>query len=161
MTRVVKTFPDGSSLEFDSGQFDDWCVYLRGPNGVRLPPRDLDYFQQLRDLADKYGRNRVYTSFVTVYELTKKDVEGFVLEYITQLAKFYGEDALMADILFSTLYLAMIAEENKAYTRLGKRIKRLGVYKLLLEDCDPSTAANFMRDMDWTEIDSLCRAHGF
>ena len=128
---------------------------------MRLPPRDLDYFQQLRDLADKYGRNRVYTSFVTVYELTKKDVEGFVLEYITQLAKFYGEDALMADILFSTLYLAMIAEENKAYTRLGKRIKRLGVYKLLLEDCDPSTAANFMRDMDWTEIDSRCRAHGF
>lgn len=33
--------------------------------------------------------------------------------------------------LFSILYATMIAEENKKFTKLGKRIKHLGVFLLL------------------------------
>ena len=55
----------------------------------------------------------------------------------------------------------MIAEENKAFTRLGKRIKRLGIYKLLIENKSVQQSANFMRGMGWREISDLCNERGF
>ena len=55
----------------------------------------------------------------------------------------------------------MVAEEKKAGTRLGKRIKRLGVYKLLVENLSVEESANFMRGMNWRQIDALCRERGF
>jgi len=55
----------------------------------------------------------------------------------------------------------MISEENKANTRLGKRIKRLGVHKLLIENQPVYEAANFMRGMDWRTIDRLCAERNF
>ena len=57
--------------------------------------------------------------------------------------------------------MAMIAEERKQYTRLGKRIKRLGIYKLLIEKSNIYEAANFMRGMNWKDIDELCKNRGF
>ena len=63
--------------------------------------------------------------------------------------------------MLSVLYLAMIAEERKANTKLGKRIKRLGVHKLLFDGGNVSNSANFMRGMGWREIDALCRQYGF
>lgn len=55
----------------------------------------------------------------------------------------------------------MIAEKRKQYTRLGKRIKRLGIYKLLIEKSNIYEAANFMRGMNWKDIDKLCKNRGF
>lgn len=26
--RIIRRFEDGSYLEFDRGQFDEWCIYL-------------------------------------------------------------------------------------------------------------------------------------
>ena len=51
MGQRIKTFSDGSFLEYDRGSFDDWCVYLTKPDGNRKPPRDMDYFKQLQNLA--------------------------------------------------------------------------------------------------------------
>ena len=65
------------------------------------------------------------------------------------------------DILFSTLYMTMISEEQKQYTKLGKRIKRLGVYALLKENKTALEAAEFMKGMNWREIDKLCKERGF
>ena len=65
------------------------------------------------------------------------------------------------DMLFTILYMGMIAEERKANTRLGKRIKRLGVHMLLLEGREVDDAANCMRGMNWREIDALCKARKF
>jgi hypothetical protein len=55
----------------------------------------------------------------------------------------------------------MIAEENKENTKLGKRIKRLGMYQTLVEKLDPFLAANFSRGMKWQEIDEECHKRGF
>jgi len=55
----------------------------------------------------------------------------------------------------------MVAENVKKNTRLGKRIKRLGVHDLLLESGEVAHAAHFMRGLGWREIDVLCRARGF
>ncbi len=54
-----------------------------------------------------------------------------------------------------------IAEERKAGTRLGKRIKRLGIHMLLIENTPVQEAANFMRGMRWRDIARLCEERGF
>ena len=156
MGQLIKTFSDGSFIEYDRGSFDAWCVYFTSPSGRRNPPRDTDYFAQLKDLARRYGANRLYEDYVTVYNWTGKRVDNNTLAAITQLSYAYGEDALTVDIIFSILYVAMIAEENKANTKLGKRIKRLGIYVLLLEDKPVSHAANFMRGKGWRDIARDC-----
>lgn len=158
---TIKSFSDGSFLEYDQGSFDAWCVYLTKRGGSRKPPKDEEYFCRLKQLADKYGAERIYRDYVRVYSLTGKRVENSVLGTISRIAASYGNDALEVDIIFSILYMAMIAEEQKRNTRLGKRIKRLGIYALLLEGRSVSEAANFMRGMGWKDIAKLCKARGF
>lgn len=161
MGQRIKAFADGSYLEYDRGSFDDWCVYLVDRNGFRRPPKDTDYFSQLKQYADRYGADRIYGDYVRVYQLTGARVDYSALSYISQLAMSYGGDALEIDTIFSILYMAMIAEENKEGTRLGKRIKRLGIHQLLVENQSVDRAANFMRGMNWRSIDALCKARGF
>jgi len=147
MGQLIKEFENGTFLEYDRGGFDDWCVYFTDTNGTRKPPRDVDYFKQLTELAEKYSVEKVYTDYVQVYNLTGKEVEQPALAEISRISASYGRDALDVDVIFSILYMAMIAEERKKYTRLGKRIKRLGIYKLLIEKRSVYEAANFMRGM--------------
>lgn len=161
MGQIIKSFADGSYLEYDRGNFDEWCVYLTRGNGRRSPPRDTDYFHALKRLADLYGANRIYAGYVRVYNLTGNRVEASALSEITAIASAYGKDSLEVDVIFSILYMAMIAEEKKEFTRLGKRIKRLGIYELLIKNRSVGDAANFMRGMGWREIDRLCKEYGF
>lgn len=159
---LIKAFADGSFLEYGRGSFDDWCVYLTKPSGQRRPPRDVDYFQQIKNFAEKYGAQRVYDDYALIYGKTTKQVDPAVLQYITDIADSYEPmDTLEVDILFSILYMAMIAEEQKTNTRLGRRIKRLGVYYLLFEGADIHQAANFMRGMGGWDIAVLCEKRGF
>ena len=162
MGQVIKIFSDGSFLEYDHGSFDDWCVYITKLDGSRRPPRDMDYFIQLKVLEHVYGVDKVYGDYVEVYNITGKEVCESGLDFITKIAETYApEDALLVDTIFSILYMAMIAEERKSNTRLGKRIKRLGIYKLLIENKSVVESANFMRGMGWRDIDALCRVRGF
>lgn len=161
MGQLIKHFPDGSFLEYDRGGFDDWCVYLIDASGKRKPPRDIDYFAQLRSLAERFGTDKVYNDYVKVYELTGKQVSKADLDCISRLSEEYGASANQVDTIFSILYMAMIAEERKAGTRLGKRIKRLGIHKLLIENIPVREAANFMRGMGWRDIARLCEERGF
>ncbi|MDU4749750.1 MAG: hypothetical protein E6X86_01805 [Clostridium butyricum] len=78
---------------------------------------------------------------------------------ISDLSISYNEDSNIVDKILSIIYMGMIAEERKQYTKLGKRIKRLGVYKLLVEDVDE--AANCMRGMKWQDINNECIEAGF
>ncbi|NLN66372.1 MAG: hypothetical protein GX144_13400 [Clostridiaceae bacterium] len=161
MGQIIKVFSDGSFLEYDRGKFDDWCVYFTNTNGLRKPPRDVDYFEQLLHLSQKYGAEGIYSDYVKVYELTGKQVLESSLNSISIISEKYPEDVISVDIVFSILYMAMIAEEQKQYTRLGKRIKRLGIHMLLIEKSSVHEAANFMKGMGWREIAALCEKRGF
>lgn len=159
---IVKTFKDGAFLEYADGRFDSWCVYMVNPaKKFRRPPKDVDYFDFLQTKAAVYGFQKVYDDFVLVYDLTGKTIDTAVLSRIDEIAATYGNDALEFSKIYSILYMGMLAEENKAFTRLGKRIKRLGVHLLLLEGQLVSYAANFMRGMKWRQIDSMCKQRGF
>lgn len=162
MGQLIKVFSDGSYIEYGRGNFDGWCVYeIRPDTGYRRPPRDIDYFQTLKNLAEKYGADRIYHDFCKVYTLTDKNLSPTVLQFITELSEEYGEDAVVVDKTFSIIYCGMIAEEQKAGTRLGKRIKRLGIHVLLMDNQTVGYAANFMRGMGWRDIDRHCQERGF
>jgi len=159
---IVKTFADGSYLEYAQGSFDGWCVYMVDPKAhFRRPPRDTHYFDFLKLQAETFGKTKIYSDFVMLYEKTGREIDDGVLAFIDELARSYGDMNLRFSQIFTILYMGMVAEERKAGTRLGKRIKRLGVHKLLIEDQSVSDSANFMRGMRWRDIDLLCRQRGF
>lgn len=161
MGQILTKFDDGSYLEYDWGGFDKWCVYLKRPNEVRYPPKDVDYFSRLKKYAETHGAQKVYDDFVSIYNKTTKEVSDAVFADIKELAKGYGADETDLAIDFSIMYMGMIAEENKARTMLGKRIKRLGVHQVLIEGMDYSEAANYSRGMGWRFIDKECKTRGF
>ncbi len=158
---VVKRFSDGSFLEYAKGNFDGWCVYVNTPNGLRRPPLDRNYFSFLQRLGAAFGFQRVYDDFVRVYDRTGNAVDQDVFSLIASIASGYPGCSLPVEQVFSILYLTMIAEENKAYTRLGKRIKRLGVHCLLLEGMPVNEASDFTRGMPWQSIAAMCQQRGF
>ena len=114
------------------------------------------------ELAGKYGVNKVYEDFVLIYDNTSTMVEEDTLNLIDNLLSSYTkEDSLTVEKLFLTLYMTMISEENYPNTRLGRRIKRLGIYEMFFGKKEVDYAANFMRGMDWKEISNLCSSRGF
>lgn len=160
MGQIIKSFGE-SYLEYDRGSFDEWCVYYVDNNGHRSPPHDVDYFDTLVEMSEIYSKEKVYSDYVKIYDKTGKELDEKVLSYITSVAEGYGTEKVVMDITFTTLYMAMIAEENKKNTRLGKRIKRLGIHMLLFENYSSFNAANFMKGMGWRDIDRLCKERGF
>ena len=75
MGKTIKTFSDGSFLEYDSGNFDGWCVYLNRPGRERIAPTDKDCFRALVDFSELYGADRLYADYVKVYEQTGAEVD--------------------------------------------------------------------------------------
>lgn len=162
MPMIVKKFSDGSYLEYAEGSFDKWCVYMVNPaKNFRQPPRDIHYFGFLANQSSVFGWQKIYDDFVSLYQVTNREVEESVLARIDKISAGYGSAALEFSKIYTILYMGMVAEEKKAGTRLGKRIKRLGVYKLLVEKKAIEESANFMRGMNWRAIDTLCRKRGF
>ena len=99
---------------------------------------------------------------MNIYNHTNREIDDGVLHLISEIAsKRYSEEKVTVDIQFTILYMTMLAEENKKYTKLGKRIKRLGVHVLLFENKTSNEAADFLRGIPWREIDKMCRKRGF
>jgi hypothetical protein len=161
MSRPIKTFVDGSLLEFDQGEFDGWCVYLTRPGTQRYAPKDTQYFSDIHNYAEKYSSKMIYDDFVVIYAATGKKIENHTLKLIENLAKKYAGDSLEIEIIFTILYAGMVAEENKRFTRLGKRVKRLGLYQTLFDGMLPSQAATFSKGKNWHDIAAECQKRGF
>jgi hypothetical protein len=161
MKRSIKKFSDGSIVEYDKGSFDDWCVYRVFPNGERIAPRDVDYFTKLQKLSTKHGAKKIYDDFVSIYDRTTAKIDEGALEFITAIAKKYSTDALEMDMLLTIVYAGMVAEENKEGAKLKKKIKRLGMHQVLIENLDPVRAANFSKKKNWRELAEECRKRKF
>jgi hypothetical protein len=161
MATLIKEVRNNNRVEFDSGKFDEWCVYLKRHNSPRYAPKDNEYFAALYLLGKTYGHKKIYNDYLKVYALTDKNINPQVLNLITLIADTYNQAAEEIDIWFTVIYAGMVAEENKAYAILKKRIKRLGMHQVLIEQLDASYAANFSKGKGWRDLDSIMRQRGF
>lgn len=158
--KVIALYDDGY-LCYDEGNFDSWCVYEFFSDGKREAPRDLDCFLELEEFASLFGSERVYDDFIRIYDATTKLFDIGVVELIRKIAFGYLEYSEDIFRIFAILYMAMVAEENKKNTKLGRRIKRLGVYYLLVLGKEAKECVSFMKGYDWRVIDRLCLEGGF
>lgn len=161
MATVIKIIPDGNLIEFDKGKIDDWCVYVTKNRGSRFAPTDILYFSELKQLGAKHGHRRIYDDFVKIYDSTDSKIDEKTMWQITDIASGYGDDKTIFDIWFTVIYAGMIAEENKKFAILKKRVKRLGMYQLLIEREPPEYAASFSKGKTWRELDQIMKKFGF
>jgi len=140
MGRLVKEIQNQFKIEFDSGKFDEWCVYLETPEIKRYAPLDVHYFTRLQELGKIHGHQKIYDDFVKFYIPTNKEISNSVNLLITELSADYGE--------------------NKQFAILKKRVKRLGVYQVLMDAQTPTYAANFSKGKKWRELDSIMKPLG-
>ena len=156
---LIKKFSNGFMLAYDSGRFDDWCVYLYGKSRFRKPLTDKDYCGIILKAQESYPNYSVYSDFKSIYDKTEKVVDSNVLDYIDCISEKYVDMQDVVNVAFTAIYATMIAEQNKAYTKLGKRIKLLGVYTLLIQKQSLDYSMNFMRGMSYIEIENLCNKY--
>jgi len=157
----LKTFQDGSTLEYGRGRFDEYCLFL-SKDQMTFTPHDKLYFKAIFTLATKHGAEKIYKDFVKIYDNTTDKIDPHILNtMIDKISRDYGKDSIEMNIIFSVLYAGMIAEENKAFSVLGKKVKRLGLYQVLFEGMQPDVAANFSKGKKYMEIERECIARGF
>ena len=161
MPQKLNTLSNGGYIEFDSGCFDGWCVFVTTPGSKRFAPTDVQYFTRLKKLSEKFGPQKVYDDFVVIYNRTTKNVDAKVFELITILSRFYDTDAAEMELWLNVIYAGMIAEENKENAILKKRIKRLGMHQVLIDGMPPGAAAVFSKGKKWKELDEIMRLMGF
>ena len=161
MSRKINHFSNGGFIEFDSGYFDGWCVFVTMPGGKRFAPTDIEYFTQIKEIGDKFATQKVYDDFVVIYNRTTKNVEPKVFELILALSRFYENASTEFEMCFNILYAGMIAEENKENAILKKRIKRLGVHQVLIDGMSAEKAAVFSKGKKWKELDEIMKSKGF
>jgi hypothetical protein len=158
MRKQFAKLSSGVLISFVNGNFDEWCIEITYPTGKKTYPKDSEYFTELKELNET--EPTIYEDFVTIYDLTEKEPTQEVKDLCNKLASKYKKPNKV-ERLFLTLYAGMIAEENKADTKLGKRIKRLGMHQLLVEQGHPVIVANYSRGLNWKAIDAECKARGF
>lgn len=153
--------PSGNILYYDVGKFDEWCVYEEDKYGNRVPPLDEDYFAELKEYAEIFDKDEIYDDFVKIYDLTTNEFDDSIPDFIRKISLKYGKYSDKIFRVFSILYMGMISEENKKNAILKKRIKRLGVYYLLIKDKSPEYSAKFMIGEKAYILDKLCKEGGF
>lgn len=153
---------NGDEMSFSGGNFDEWCIcYWNKQYKYIERPLDKEYFNRLRKVARKYGKETVYNDFVKIYDMTGAVVEDTVCNEIKDIAKKYNEFSGIVEKDFSIIYFGMVAEENKDGSVLGKRIKRLGVYQSVILGMLSEKAADFSKGKSWKELNEICKFYGF
>ncbi len=162
MVRLIKQLQNNRAVIFDTGKFDDWCVYIVESNGNKKAPFDETYFGDLFNISHKYSSNKVYNDFVRIYEPTSKIIDPSVLTLIDEIVTSYNdEDRTLVEQWLTVIYAGMIAEENKANAILKKRVKRLGMYQVLILNMPAKDAAKFSYGKKWRDLDAIMRPFGF
>lgn len=162
MARLIKKLRNNRAVIFDTGNFDDWCVYVVEANGYKMAPFDETYFGELYVMSNKYPQNKVYNDFVLIYDRTTKLIDTSVLKLIDDLVNTYAqEDRVIIEQWFSVIYAGMMAEENKEFAILKKRVKRLGMHQVLMLHKSAKVAAEFSKGKKWRELDDIMKPLGF
>lgn len=138
-------------------------------------PEDVDYLQEVRDFAAKYGQRKVWNTFMELYESIPQQrgvgITKAMADKVIDLAAQYPNEPRMRFVL-DCLLCAMIAENNrlKKYgspydTHLGKKIKALGVYQAIFElNMSIRDVADYSKNTDgtkgWKWVSDECAKRG-
>lgn len=162
MATLIKQLQNNRSVVFDTGKFDNWCVFVVESNGDRKAPFDETYFSDLYTVSHKYAQRKVYNDFVRIYEKTTTSIDSSVLVLIDEIVNTYRqEDRVIVEQWFTVIYAGMIAEENKEFAILKKRIKRLGMHQVLILNIPARDAAKFSYGKKWRELDTIMKSFEF
>ena len=155
-------FSNKQRIEFRQGKFDSWCVFIVDKNGSEKIPLDKELFEELKKFSSICGNLRIYSEILQVFTISGKDIEREVIKKIVEISNRHdAKNVESIKILYTKYYYAFVAEENRARTVLGKRVKMLGIYQVLLENFSPEDAANFSKGMSGKTIADLCSVRGF
>ena len=160
----VHTFDDGSWLGYCHGNIDDWAVHESSDfnfiTGKELVfAQDKEYFSILAHYKDKYGI-RFCNDFCKVFNLVMYYYSEDDFAKIKAISESYGEDAQHIEKLFAFLYLAMLSENLKENTVLGKIVKFVGVFQVFSGLKTVNEAANWSRGKNKDIILEECRKYG-
>ena len=156
---IIKRLNHNRKVMFDNGAFDGYCVYVADDYNKRAP-RDYEYFRFFLELANLYGNDKVYNDFLTIYYSTDKTINQDVRDVIDNIVSTYGEDVRdEVEENLAVIWGGMIAEENKDKTFLGKRVKHLGMYQVLMGILSPEDAAEFSKGKPWIGLDAIMKEY--
>lgn len=161
MLREIKRLRNGTVFSYGMGSYDEWCVYESNPEVRAKRVGDYDYFKKIRELGNIYEISDVFETFCSIYNRTTTEIDKDILKDISETCEQYEDDYDKAEYAFCLLYLSMVSEMNKEYSRLGKRVKGLGIHQLLFQKMKIHDIANFTRGKKWFEIAAICEQYGF
>jgi hypothetical protein len=131
-------------MVYDNGAFDAYRVSFYEGTRRLYSPTDEQLFSELLSLGDTYDTMAVIHNNA---EQINKNVDWSFVE----VATVHG--GLAEEKLFSALTAMMLAEEHKEGSKLGKLIKLVGCYQVLVENRLPHIAANWSRKRSASEIE--------
>lgn len=134
-------------------------------------PEDVDYMLHMRTLASKYGKDRVWKSFLELYDCIPQErgvsITRDMTKKVLEIAAQYPDEPELRKTL-DCLLCAMIAENNRLRkygspydTKLGKKLKALGVYQAIYEtNMSMRQVADYSKYKGWRWISNECRKRG-
>ncbi len=137
-----------------------WFVYFDETVSDRNHAGYVENLRKLQKFAAKYSPERIYGDFVKIYDATQYNVNPDTLDLIAVISESYGSDAADMNYLLTIIYFAMLSEQHRKDTKLGKRIKRLAVYQALFDKVQPEEVTYFP-PRKWWLIDAQCSQRGF
>ena len=159
--QTFRTLPSGVSIAWGRGRIDSWCVYIH-EDGGRRAPLDTEYFDHLNSIGAELGATVVYDQFVQLWQMASGTPDPSANALVDSLVSSHPPLVQFDSTQWYTvIYMAMVSEENYPGTRLGKRLKRLGVHQFLLEGMPVIEAANWSRGKPWRQLDAECTKRGF
>ena len=160
MFRKINQFRNGGTIEFDPDSDGSPGLLITRPDGQQIVPNNLQCLSRLKKLGKIHGANCIYDDYVVIYNRSGIDIDPDVFQIISLLGNHYGADALELEVWFNMLYTSMVAEEKKN-GGAGKRMKRLWMHHVLIDDLEPAVAINFSKGILWHNLDRLMKAKGF
>ncbi|MCQ2375608.1 MAG: hypothetical protein MJ069_06905 [Salinivirgaceae bacterium] len=157
---LIHTFPDCGQLYYE--QIDHIKhVYLKRPNRDGFFASPEHCFAKLVKLRDIFGGQRLYDTFVTIYDRLSTRIDEDVLRYIYMESLQYPKHQMEFDMLMTIFYASMVADEDHPSAMMKKRIKRLSVHQLLIENANCVDIDRFNSSHNWAEIEEMCSNLGF
>ena len=152
-------FDDNTSYMYKYGGFDNWYVGYYNKDGVELKGKngkgieDERAFKALLKYSKDVGVDTVFNDIMEIFDRTIPQIDPqTVSDFIYQLSLKYGDNKIKVQKLLQYLYMAMISEEMKEISILGKYMKLLGVYQTLIDGFEPAVAARFSDEVKVREL---------